>query len=436
MDLSPEKLQPTLEGAAIEMPPMALAQQFFPKDELTGLQAAFDAGLDRITAPLAGRRIAVTVGSRGICRIAEMTRLLVDGLKRRGALPFIVPSMGSHGGATAQGQRALIAGYGITEERMGVPILDSMEAVELGRTDQGVPVFCQRDALAADGIIVMNKIKPHADFKGELESGLCKMMVIGLGKHKGCTQLHRRGFDRMAELLEPCARLFLERAPVLLGVGILENAYDRLMDLEFVLPEELIEREKQMLLRAKDNIAHLNMPRIDVLIIDKIGKDISGEGMDPNVTGRPGSGLNEGFHAPDIRKIVVFGMTEQTHGNGVGIGMADISTAELMERLDLTQIYTNAVTSTLIGPARLPLIAATQRKAVDLALRTCNADDEARPRVVWIQDTLHLDQIYVSEAVADDVAGRDDIRVVSPFRPVSWSAEERLSLREAEESER
>lgn len=429
MDLSIQKIQPTLEGAVIDIPPVAEAKQFFPRDEMGDVQTAMEQGIRKISASLSGKKIAITVGSRGICRIGELVRCLIGELKKAQAQPFIVPAMGSHGGATTEGQITLLAGYGITEETMGVPIRGSMEAVQIGKTDAGVPVFCQKDALEADGVIVMNKVKPHADFKSDIESGLCKMMVIGLGKHKGATELHRRGFARMGELLEPCARLFLKRVPVILGIGILENAYDRLMDLEFVLPEELIEKEKKMLVRAKANIARLHMPVIDVLIINQIGKDISGEGMDPNVTGRPGSGLNEGFDAPDIHKIVVLGMTEKTHGNGVGIGMADVSTVELAEQIDLTQVYTNAVTSTLIGPARLPLLAATQRQAVDLALRTCNAADPESPRVVWIPNTLNLDKIYVSRGVALDVSGRTDIQVDDVFYPVSWTQEGRLFLK-------
>ena len=425
MDLNEKTLIPMVEGSPLEVPPLALIGQKFPDDELTDLPSEIAKGLAMISQDLREKRIAITVGSLGICRIAEIVQEVINRLKARGAKPFIVPAMGSHGGATAAGQRELIAGYGITEETMGVPVLDSMETVELGKIpDSEVPVFCQKDAYEADGIIVMNKIKPHADFKSDIESGLCKMMVIGLGKHRGATEIHRRGFARMGELLEPCARLFLQKAPVILGIGILENAYDRLMRLDFVLPNDLIESEKNLLRIAKDNIARLLMPRIDVLIIQQIGKDISGEGMDPNVTGRPGSELYEGFEAPEIRKIIVFEMSEKTHGNGVGIGMADITTAEFVENLDLTQVYTNAITSTLIGPARLPLIAPTQKLALDFALRTCNSEGE--PRVVWIPDTLHLDRIYVSPAVLEDLKDNECVTALAAPEPVKWDENDKM----------
>lgn len=422
-----DDIEPALEGEPVVIPRMAKAVQKFSAREIENIEDTIEKGLDNCAFSFSGKRIAITVGSRGIWKIDEIVSMLIQGLKHRGAIPFIVAAMGSHGGANAEGQIELIRGYGISNETMGVPVLGSMETVELGSIPQGIRVFCQRDAWEADGIIVMNKIKPHADFKGELESGLSKMMVIGLGKHKGATELHRRGFAHITELLEPAARLFLERSPVILGIGIIENAYDRVMELDFAEPETLIEAEKVMLKKAKENLAGIHLSKIDILIVDKIGKNISGEGMDPNVTGRPGSYLQDGFGAPDIQKIVVFGMTEETHNNGVGIGMADITTLDLINNIDLRQVYTNAVTSTLLGPARLPVIAADQRAALDLALRTCY-DIEGGAKIVWIADTAHLEEIYVSEQLEAEIAVRDDIEIVTEFEKVTWSDNQELQF--------
>jgi hypothetical protein len=419
-----DRIQPTLAGAGIELPRMAKARQNFSNTCLADIESSIQKGVAQMDAPLQGKRIAITVGSRGIWDIARITAVLIEALRGKGAVPFIVPAMGSHGGATSAGQRHVLAEYGITEDSMRVAILDSMETVELGCTSQGLPVYCQKDAFQADGIIVMNKIKPHADFKSDIESGLTKMMVIGLGKHEGATQFHRRGFDQIARFLEPAGELFLQKAPVILGIGIIENAYDRLMELCFVQKEDLIREEKAMLRRAKANIARLHLSAIDVLVIQRIGKDISGEGMDPNVTGRPGSYLNEGFDAPTIQRIVVLGMTEATNGNGVGIGMADFTTVDLIRQLDLSQAYTNAVTSTLIGPAKLPVVARDEKTALDLALRTCNRlDPVSGPKIVMIRDTAHLDEIYVSRALTGEIDKRDDISIVSDFEEIRFNTD-------------
>jgi len=427
MQVFAEEVIPVLEGEKICLPRMAKARQKFSAKEIKDISAEIEKGLSSCNLSFDRKKIAITVGSRGIWKIKEIVKIIIEGLKKRGANPFIVAAMGSHGGANAEGQKELIEGYGISENTMGVPIIGSMEVIELGKTPQGIRVFCQKQAFEADGIIVMNKVKPHADFKGELESGLAKMMIVGLGKHRGATEIHHRGFAHITELLEPAAKLFLKRAPVVLGIGIIENAYDRIMELAFTEPGRFLHAEKEMLRKAKANLAGINLSGIDVLLINKIGKNISGEGKDPNVTGRPGSYLQEGFSAPIIQKIVVFGMTEETHNNGVGIGMADITTRELINQIDLKQVYTNAITSTLLAPARLPVIAATQRDALDLALRTCY-DIEKGGKIVWIPDTAHLEEIYVSEALKEEIDKREDIELISEFKEMQWSVQQELLL--------
>jgi hypothetical protein len=363
-------------------------------------------------ADLKGKRIAITAGSRGIKRIDEITLCVIEELKKAGAKPFIVPAMGSHGGATAEGQKEFIRNYNISEEAMRVEILSSMETVQIDTLEDGVPVYCDKNALESDGIILINKIKPHADFKGEYESGLVKMMAIGLGKHKGATYLHKKGFDKFAELLPRVGASFVKNVPVLFGLALVENAYDNPMLIEVVKAENILNREKELLRMAKDNIARIMLDRIDVLIIDEIGKNISGEGMDPNVTGRPGSYLNDGFEAPPIQKIVVLDVTEQSHGNGAGIGMCDISTTGCVEKIDLGVMYTNSVTATILGPAKLPVMMNNDKEAIAIALITCNQIDQNNPRVVHIKNTLELDEIEVSEVYLDCVKSCKELEII------------------------
>ncbi|MDF2531157.1 MAG: hypothetical protein K0Q65_738 [Clostridia bacterium] len=364
-------------------------------------------------AALQGKRIAITAGSRGIKHIDKITLCVIKELKKAGAQPFIVPAMGSHGGATAEGQKNFLKNYDITEESMGIEIISSMETIQIDTLEDGVPVYCDKNAYESDGIVLINKIKPHADFKGDYESGLVKMMAIGLGKHKGATYLHKKGFDTFAELLPRVGVSFVKNAPVLFGLALVENAYDNPMMVEVIKSEDILSREKELLRVAKDNIAKIKFEDIDVLIIDEIGKNISGEGMDPNVTGRPGSYLNEGFEAPGIQKIVVLDVTEQSHGNGAGIGMCDISTIGCVQKINLGVMYTNSVTATILGPAKLPVMMNNDREAIAIALITCNRIDFNNPRIVRIKNTLELDEIEISEALIDYVKRSEDLEIIS-----------------------
>ena len=408
----------------VPFPKMVKVRQHFDRAKLGNIPEAVISGMD-MKLPregLRGKRIAVTAGSRGIDNLPLITRTVADQLKRRGALPFIVPAMGSHGGATAEGQREVLAGYGITEESMGVPVVSSMEAVRIGETRDGIRVYCDGNAARSDGIVVINRIKPHADFKADYESGLLKMMAIGLGKHTGATILHSHGFESFGDLIPRAARVVIDHAPVLLGLAILENAYDETMKIEVLAPGEMIERERALLREAKKNIATLRLPAIDVLIVEHIGKDISGEGMDPNVTGRPGSGL-PGFTAPPIGKIVVLGVTEMSHGNGVGIGMADITTIRCLNRIDFSTVYINAITATILDPAKIPLAMNTDREALVVALKTAAGGNPEGARMVRIRNTREIHEIEISEACLSELAGRKDITVLSDPQPMKFTDE-------------
>lgn len=351
---------------------------------------------------LSGKKIAVTAGSRGIADLVTILTSTVALLMERGASVIIVPAMGSHGGATAEGQLEVLESYGISESALGVPIVSDMTVVELGRTDSGMSVFIDRAAYECDGIVVVNKIKPHADFKGDHESGLVKMMAIGLGKHRGAVSVHKEGFASMARLLPQFADTIVKEAPILCGIAIIEDQKDQLYDVEVIPPERIVARERDLLETAKSLLPTLPFDAIDVLVVEEIGKNISGEGMDPNVTGRPGSGLNDGFVAPAIDKIVVFRVTPESHGNGVGIGMADISTVPCANSLDLNPMYINVLTTGSLAPAKIPLLAENDEEALRLAISSANGAQWDTCRIVWIKNTLELERIYVSESLVQE----------------------------------
>lgn len=411
------KINVKIEGGFdnIKIPKMIRIKQKFNDDRIEDIESKIKEEIKNniCLSNLEGKKIAITAGSRGIKEIDKITLCVIKELKAAGAKPFIVPAMGSHGGATAEGQREFLTNYNITEEAMGVQIISSMETVLIDTLEDGIPVYCDKNAYESDGIVVINKIKPHADFKGDYESGLVKMMAIGLGKHKGATYLHKQGFDTFHELLPRVGKSFINHAPILFGLAIVENAYDNPLIIEVIQPEDILDREKELLRIAKDNIARIKLDEIDVLIIDEIGKNISGEGMDPNVTGRPGSYLNEGFEAPSIQKIVVLDITEESHGNGAGIGMSDISTVKCISKIDLGAMYTNSITATILGPAKLPVIMNNDKEAIMIAIKTCNRIDFENVKIVRIKNTLELDEIEVSETYYDAVKERRDMEMIS-----------------------
>ena len=425
MDLGP--INVNIEGGMeYPFPPLTPVHQHFPRVRLASIDSKVAQELAKVPdVDVAGKSIAITVGSRGIADLVEIIRALVAGLRAKGGHPFIVPSMGSHGGATADGQVAVLAGYGITEASVGAPIQSSMDVVEIAQLEDGTPLYTDRIAYEADAIVIANKVKPHADFKARYESGLVKMLSIGLAKHKGAVALHNHGFERFNDILPKAAARLLEHLPVLFGLAILENAFDDLMTVELIPADEILEREQQLLKIAKSSIGKLSFDEIDVLIVDEIGKNISGEGMDPNVTGRPGSGL-PGFDAPSIQKIVVLDVTPQSHGNGVGIGSADISTRRCIEMLDLGAIYTNAITATILNPAKLPMILNNDHDALVVAAKTCNRVTPEGIKIVRIKNTLEIHEISVSPALLGEVEQNDALSVAGAPSPMAFDTDGRL----------
>ena len=396
----------------VVIPKMVTIHQQFDRQRVDDVVGTLRAQLDALPAhdSYVGKSIALTVGSSGIPHLVEIVCCICDTLKEWGAAPFIVPSMGSHGGATAQGQREMLAGYGITEETIGVPIRSSMEVVQYAELD-GIPLYCDKYAAEADGIVIFNKVKPHTEFRGEHESGLAKMIAIGIAKHKGAAMFHSFGFDRFGELIPKVAEKFVERMPVVFGVGVVQNAYDDICAIEACEPQELLECDRRLLELAFDRMAKFLFDHIDLLIIDEVGKNISGNGHDPNITGRNLAGNFS--QMLDLKKLMVRSITEVSHHHGAGVASADVATRKLLSSIDWAATWTNVLTTGVTAGAKIPLYTNTEEEAVRVALRTCPGIDIEHPRVVRIVNTLEMDTIQVSEAIYDEIADQTGISYVS-----------------------
>lgn len=361
-----------------------------------------------------GARIAVASGSRGIANIARITKAVVDAVKAKGAEPFIVPAMGSHGGATGEGQREILASYGITETAMGCPVRSSMEVVELDRGGLELPLFMDKHAYESDGVILVNRIKPHTAFHGDYESGLMKMSIIGLGKERLASEIHRFGVYGLKTLMPEAAKRVLATGKVLLGIGIVENAYDETAIIEAMTPAQILTREPQLLAIAKKMIPSLPIEDVDVLVVDQIGKDISGSGMDPNVIGRMRIRGEHDAESPRVKVIVITDLTEASHGNACGIGLADVATRRLRDKIDWDATYMNGVTSGFYEHFMLPIVAANDRQAFDWGIRASH-DPHKPKKIVRIKDTLHVSEVYVSAAALEEI--RDRVEILG--KPVS-----------------
>lgn len=418
--LSVSNIRPTLAvDPEIVLPDVIPVRQSFPRDQVADVEQAVRDALSRFAGrDLAGKSIAITGGSRGIKGMVEVLRTIVAQLRDWGADPFLVPAMGSHGGASAEGQIDVMAHLGMTEAAIGAPIRSSMDTVELGRVN-GTPVYCDKLAMQSDGIVVCNRIKPHTAFKGEVESGIVKMLVIGLGKHVGATATHRLGFDRFREALPGLAALVIEKAPILMGVGIIENAYDGVARIVAMKPDEILAREPEELLYAKRILGRLLISGADILIVDEIGKDVSGGGMDSNVTGRSAWGL-PGFEAPPFARVIARDLSKATAGSAVGLGLADFCTRRCAEKIDLAVTYTNAITALVMLPPKIPIIAENDWWALVLALQTLQGVDSRAARIVRVRNTKSLQDIWLSTAFAEEIAGHEGLIARGPARPMAF----------------
>ncbi|MFX3636234.1 MAG: lactate racemase domain-containing protein [Candidatus Pristimantibacillus sp.] len=408
----------------IPIPKMVKIRQSFddtiladPLAELTQ-QLRTSEGTPRISA---GQKVAVAVGSRGISRIADLTKTVIDELKRVGAEPFIVPCMGSHGGATAEGQTEVLAHLGIDEVSMGCPVRSSMEVVELDRLPNGLPIYCDRIAATeADAIVVINRIKPHTAFRGPIESGLLKMIAIGLGKQKGAEACHQLGFKYMAENVPAMARVMLSKLPIQFGVAIVENAYDQICRIEVLGPELMEARETELLLEAKSRLPQILFSELDVLVIDYIGKNISGDGADPNITGRYPTPYAHG--GPEVNKMVVLDLTPESKGNANGVGTADFTTSRLVGKTDWPGTYANGLTSTVCAPTKQATTLENDRDAIKAGVKTCNILDYTTCRLIRIRDTLHLGTIEISESLLEEARNNPRIEILEG--PYEWAFDE------------
>ena len=368
-----------------------------------------------------GARIAVTGGSRGIDEIALITRTVIDCIRECGGKPFVLPAMGSHGGATAVGQKAVLASYGISEESMGVPVEATMDVVQVDALDDDTPVFVNRLALEADGIVLVNRIKPHTSFRGPYESGLMKILTIGLGCHRGATLAHSQGAQGLTRMVPAIARAMMKKTQVAMGVAIIENAYEKTARIACMPADQIEQREPELLAQAREAMPRLMVQGIDLLIVDEMGKDISGTGMDTNVIGRmmlPGVVEPE---VPGVSRIVVRDLSERTHGNANGVGLADIITRRLFERIDFKATYANAFTSTFLNRAYIPVVMETDREAVSAVFDLLRMEDPSQVRVVRITNTLKLERIQISEALVREFGGDPDLEQESDLEPLVFS---------------
>jgi hypothetical protein len=404
------------------LPGWALVHRSLDASEIQDVDAAVRSALGAVAGTIRpGMRVAIAAGSRGIDRIDEVVTAAVRVLREAGADVFVIPAMGSHGGATAVGQVEVLASLGMTPERIGCEIRASMDTIRLGEVEGGVPVFIDRIALEeADLIVPVNRVKPHTDFTGPVESGLLKMIAIGLGKQKGADTFHGRGFDAFAELIPTVAAFTLAHAPIPFGLALVENGYARLRRIEAVPAATMDSRERELRDEADDLLARLPFEQLDVLVIDRIGKDISGLGMDSNVVGRYYSGPTG--RSPAIQRIFVRDLTDETEGNAVGIGMADVVHRRAVERMDAAKTYMNCVTAKTPEGARIALTVGSDRQGLDLALASCLRIDPATARIARIRDTKHLEWFLASEPLLADIRDRADCEIQGEPAPIGFDA--------------
>ncbi|MCL0065392.1 lactate racemase domain-containing protein [Dehalococcoidia bacterium] len=397
-------------GEEIRFPKMHFAQRKVNVPKLADVRQSITAELGRLDLKRRirpGMRVAVTAGSRGIANNVLILSTVVSKLKRVGAQPFLIPCMGSHGGATPEGQIEVLKSLGVTEESVGCPIISQVDVVELAHTPEGIPVYIDKIAADADGIVVINRVKPHTEYTGDLESGLMKMMAIGLGKHKGALTTHTYALQcGYRKAVPSIAREILRSSSILFGLAIVENTYDETTRIATVEPALFEETERELLKEANDFLPRLPIDKLDLLIVGEMGKEISGVGMDTNVIGRLVVFGEPEPESPRITRIVALDLTEATHGNAIGVGLADFVTRRLADKIDQRVTYINCFTAMTPEKARLPAVGETDREAIEWAFLTAGVLDPQQARIIKIKNTLHLDEIYVSESLTPELQNK------------------------------
>ncbi|HIW48868.1 MAG TPA: DUF2088 domain-containing protein [Firmicutes bacterium] len=408
----------------MQLPKFVRVKQYFPHNELSEdeIKAVLNENFARPEIKeriKPGQRICITCGSRGLSNIVLITREIVNHVKALGAEPFLIPAMGSHGGATDEGQKGILASYGITEETMGCPILSSMETVVIDHIDDiDADVNIDKNAYGADGIIVLNRIKAHTGFKGKYESGLMKMMTIGLGKQKGAYVAHSAGDDNMPERLFKIGSSMIAHAPIILGVGLLENAFDKTYKIAVLKSEEIPEKEPALLDEAKAAMGKIFLDACDVLILEKIGKNYSGGGMDPNVVGR--SRLPIGIKS---ERMGIFGLSEESHGNATGMGRADVGTMNFFHQISFDDTYPNAVTDHDSSVYKIPLIVDNDKECIKTSMAICLNMDPEHPRIIILKNSLEIEDILISEALIPEAKTKEQLTITSEPFELEFDAE-------------
>ena len=414
---------------SVQLPEVALVKQklyrsAIPDVPYTVLESLKSLPLEDRIRP--GQTVAVAVGSRGIHHIDTVVFHCLKFLISKGLKPFIVPAMGSHGGATPDGQLNVLAKLGITEEGMGVKIIADMDVTEVGQLSSGTRIYFSQPALQADYFVVINRVKPHTKFRANIESGLCKMLTIGLGKKKGASEFHRRAVKHSFGIIEKATELLLAKGKMLFGLALLEDGYGVLARVEAVFPDALIKREKKLLKEARSLMGSIPFDFIDVLIIDFFGKNISGIGMDSNITGRHRDIVGDFFTAPHARRIFVRDLTPESDGNGTGIGLADVTTRRLVESLDLQKTYANTLTAISPEKAAIPIYLDSDRQALDACIQTAGLDSTLDARMVRIKDTASLEFLQVSAALGAEVTANPKLEQLTPWGPIEFDGKGNL----------
>ena len=400
------------------LPKMYRVRQSFNKEHLEDIEGtvAREFAKAEIRAQVKpGMRVALAVGSRGIRNLSRIVKCVVDQLLALEAEPFIVAAMGSHGGGTLEGQLEILHTYGITQEAMGIPVVANNDVELLGSTSRGIQVYFDKLCLEqADLVIPINRVKLHTDFVDTIQSGMCKMLVIGLGHHKGCTAIHKADFSYFGDTLREATRLILSRAKVGFGVAIMENAYDQTLLVEAVPAGKMLEREAELVMLSRKNMPILMIPDIDVLVVEQIGKDISGNGYDPNILGK--SFLLKEFvlPVPKIGRMVVLDVSPASHGSAVGIGIFDVTTRKLFDQLNMEAMYANDIALGCLDDCKIPLVAADEAEAIRVAVKVLQDNDPEKLKIVRIRDTLHMEEIQVSEDLLDVVKADPRLELLGP----------------------
>ena len=404
-------------------PPLARVRQSIPQprvDDVPGTIRRLILGSRLRERVKPGGTIAVGIGSRGVHAIDLVARTIVSTLREMGYKPFIVAAMGSHGGATADGQRELLAGYGVTAEAMGVRVKTDMDTVVLGTNPVGLPIYFDKNAYQADGIVLANRVKPHTDFHATHESGVLKMLVIGLGKRDGASQVHKLGVRGLQEVLPAVGRFLVKNTPFALGLAIVENAEDVPAEIAVLEPETIFEAEPVLLERARGLMGRLPFDQIDLLVVGELGKNYSGAGMDPNVIGRLFVETQRDFDRPVVTRLVVLDVSDESHGNIVGVGFADLTTERLVSKMDPQSFRINTLTSCCLQRSRIPLTLPTDREVIAAALDTCWRIDPAQARVVVIPNTLELNSLWVSAPLESEVRAHPHLALETDYLPMPF----------------